>query len=152
MAGCINKSILVGHVGKDPVIRRTQAGKAIANFSVATSESWTDKQTGERKEDVSWHQVVVFNEGLAGVVEKYVKKGSRIYVEGASKTRKFQDQNGQDRWVTEVVLQGFGASLVLLDGKERSDGDSRSDHQAPISNGSGHAYEPGAYETEEIPF
>lgn len=151
MAGSLNKIQIIGNVGKDPVIRRTQSGKAIASFSIATSESWTDKQTGERKEDVSWHQVVVFSDGLSGVVEKYVKKGSRLYVEGASKTRKFQDQNGQDRWVTEVVLQGFGSSLVLLDGKERSDNsESRSDH-APANGGSAPAYEPGAYE-ESIPF
>lgn len=148
MAGSINKTILLGNVGKDPVIRRTQSGKAIASFSMATSETWTDKQSGERKEDVSWHNVVVFNEGLAGVVEKYVKKGSKIYVEGASKTRKFQTQDGQDRWTTEVVLQGFGASLVLLDGKP-SDG--QQDRGAANSS-TGSTYEPGSLEDADIPF
>lgn len=149
MAGSLNKIQIIGNVGKDPVIRRTQSGKAIASFSIATSESWTDKQSGERKEDVSWHQVVVFNEGLAGVVEKYVKKGSRLYVEGASKTRKFQTQDGQDRWTTEVILQGFGASLVLLDGKP----DGQQDRE-PVSGSSAgtSAYSPGAYETDEVPF
>lgn len=112
----INKVILVGNLGADPEIRRTQAGKAIANLRVATSESWKDRQTGEKREKTEWHQVVIFNEGLAGVAEKYLRKGSKVYLEGQLQTRKWQDQNGQDRYSTEVVLQGFSGNLTMLDG------------------------------------
>ena len=114
----VNKAIIVGFVGKDPEIRRTAAGAAVASFSVATSETWRDKATGERKEHTDWHSVVVFNEGLAKIVEQYVKKGARIYVEGAMKTRKWE-KDGVTRYVTEVVLGVFGASIQLLD---RADG------------------------------
>lgn len=117
----INKVILVGNLGADPEIRRTQAGKAIANLRVATSESWKDRQTGERKEKTEWHQVVIFNEGLAGVAEKYLRKGSKVYLEGQLQTRKWQDQQGQDRYSTEVVLQGFGGNLTMLDGPQSGD-------------------------------
>jgi single-strand DNA-binding protein len=115
MAGSVNKVILIGNLGKDPEIRRTQDGRPIANLSVATSESWRDKNTGERREKTEWHRVVIFNEGLAKIAEQYLKKGSKVYLEGALQTRKWQDQSGQDRYSTEVVLQGFNAQLTMLD-------------------------------------
>ena len=115
MAGSVNKVILVGNLGKDPEIRRTQDGRPIANLSVATSESWRDKATGERKEKTEWHRVVIFNENLCRIAEQYLKKGSKVYIEGALQTRKWQDQSGQDRYSTEVVLQGFRGELTLLD-------------------------------------
>lgn len=115
MAGSVNKVILVGNLGQDPEIRRTQDGRPIATLSVATSESWRDKTTGERREKTEWHRVVIFNEGLAKLAESYLKKGSKVYLEGALATRKWQDKQGQDRYSTEVVLQGFGASLTMLD-------------------------------------
>ena len=115
MAGSVNKVILVGNLGKDPEIRRTQDGRPIANLSVATSESWRDKATGERKEKTEWHRVVIFNEGLCKIAEQYLKKGAKVYLEGALQTRKWQDQSGQDRYSTEVVLQGFNSQLTMLD-------------------------------------
>src|SRR4030088_961792 len=115
MAGSVNKVILVGNLGKDPEIRRTQDGRPIANLSVATSESWRDKGTGERKEKTEWHRVVIFNEGLCKIAEQYLKKGMKVYLEGALQTRKWQDQSGQDRYSTEVVLQGFNSQLTMLD-------------------------------------
>lgn len=115
MAGYLNKVMLIGNVGADPEMRRTQDGRPIANLRLATSEQWRDKNTGERREKTEWHTVVVFNEGLCSVVEQYVKKGSKIYVEGQLQTRKWTDNNGNDRYSTEVVLQGFSASLALLD-------------------------------------
>ena len=117
MAGSVNKVILVGNLGKDPEIRRTQDGRPIANLSIATSDTWRDKATGERKEKTEWHRVVIFNEGLCGVAEKYLKKGAKVYLEGALQTRKWQDQSGQDRYSTEVVLQGFNSQLVMLDSR-----------------------------------
>jgi len=117
MAGSINKVILVGNLGKDPEIRRTQDGRAIANLSVATSESWRDKATGERKEKTEWHRVVIFNEGLAKVAEQYLKKGAKVYIEGALQTRKWTDQAGVEKYSTEVVLQGFNSNLTMLDGR-----------------------------------
>ena len=116
MAGSVNKVILVGNVGKDPEIRRTQDGRPIANLSLATSETWRDKATGERKEKTEWHRVVVFSEPLCKVIEQYVKKGSKLYVEGALQTRKWTDKDGQEKYSTEVVLQGFNGSLTMLDG------------------------------------
>ena len=117
MAGSVNKVILVGNLGADPEIRRTQDGRPIANLRVATSESWRDKNTGERREKTEWHRVTVFNEGLCRVIEQYVRKGSKLYIEGALQTRKWQDQSGQDRYSTEVVLQGFNGTLHMLDGR-----------------------------------
>jgi single-strand DNA-binding protein len=117
----VNKVMLVGNVGKDPEIRRTQDGTPVASFSVATSEKWKDKSSGERKERTEWHNVVVFNEQLAGVVENYVKKGAKVYVEGALQTRKWTDKNGQDRYSTEVVLQKFRGEIQLLDKLDRDD-------------------------------
>src|SRR3984957_8452947 len=115
MAGSVNKVILIGNLGKDPEIRRTQDGRPIANLRVATSESWRDKATGERKEKTEWHRVVIFSEPLYKIVEQYLKKGSKVYLEGALQTRKWQDQSGQDRYSTEGVLQGFNSQLTLLD-------------------------------------
>jgi single-strand DNA-binding protein len=115
MAGSVNKVILIGNLGADPEIRRTQDGRPIANLRLATSETWRDRNTGERKERTEWHRVVIFNENLCKVVEQYLKKGSKIYVEGQLQTRKWQDQSGQDRYSTEVVLQGFNSQLTMLD-------------------------------------
>ncbi len=115
MAGSVNKVILVGNLGKDPEIRRTQDGRPIANLSVATSETWRDKATGERKEKTEWHRVVIFNEGLCRIAEQYLKKGSKIYLEGQLQTRKWQDKDGHDKYSTEVVLQGFNSQLTMLD-------------------------------------
>ena len=116
MAGSVNKVILVGNVGKDPEIRRTQDGRPIANLSLATSESWRDKTTGEKKEKTEWHRVVIFSEPLCKIVEQYVKKGSKLYVEGALQTRKWTDQSGVEKYSTEVVIQGFNGLLTMLDG------------------------------------
>jgi single-strand DNA-binding protein len=115
MAGSVNKVILIGNLGADPEIRRTQDGRPIANLRLATSESWKDKSTGERKEKTEWHRVVIFNENLCRIAEQYLKKGSKVYIEGALQTRKWQDQAGQDRYSTEVVLQNFRGELTLLD-------------------------------------
>jgi single-strand DNA-binding protein len=122
MAGSVNKVILVGNLGADPEIRRTQDGRPIANFSIATSESWRDKNTGERREKTEWHRVVCFNEGLCKVIEQYVKKGSKVYIEGQLQTRKWQDQSGQDKYTTEVVLQGFNGNLTMLDSRNQEGG------------------------------
>lgn len=115
----VNKVILLGNLGKDPEVRSTQSGGKIVTFSMATSDRWTDKQTGEKRENTYWHNVVIFNENLAGIAEKYLRKGSKVYIEGAIQTRKWQDQQGQDRWSTEVVLKGFNAQIVLLERAER---------------------------------
>jgi single-strand DNA-binding protein len=115
MAGSVNKVILIGNLGADPEIRRTQDGRPIANLRLATSDSWKDKTTGERREKTEWHRVVIFNENLCRIAEQYLKKGSKVYIEGALQTRKWQDQSGQDRYSTEVVLQGFRGELTLLD-------------------------------------
>jgi single-strand DNA-binding protein len=117
MAGSVNKVILVGNLGADPEIRRTQDGRPICNLSVATSDSWRDKNSGERREKTEWHRVVIFNEGLCKVAEQYLRKGSKVYLEGQLQTRKWQDQSGQDKYSTEVVLQGFNSTLTMLDGR-----------------------------------
>lgn len=122
MAGSVNKVILVGNVGKDPEIRRTQDGRPIANISLATSETWRDKTTGERKEKTEWHRVVVFSEPLCKVVEQYVRKGAKLYVEGQLQTRKWTDQSGVEKYSTEVVLQGFNGTLTMLDGRAGAGG------------------------------
>ena len=115
MAGSVNKVILVGNLGADPEVRRTQDGRPIVNLRVATSDSWRDKATGERREKTEWHRVVIFSEGLAKIAEQYLKKGSKVYLEGALQTRKWQDKDGNDRYSTEVVLQGFNSALTMLD-------------------------------------
>ena len=120
MAGSVNKVILVGNLGADPEVKSFQNGGKVCNLRIATSESWKDRMTGERKERTEWHSVTIKSDGLVGVAEKYLRKGSKIYVEGQLQTRKWQDQNGQDRYSTEVVLQGLGGTLTMLDG--RNDG------------------------------
>ena len=122
MAGSVNKVILIGNLGKDPEIRRTQDGRPIANLSVATSETWRDKATGERKEKTEWHRVVIFNEGLCKVAEQYLKKGAKVYLEGALQTRKWTDQSGVEKYSTEVVLQNFNSTLTMLDGRSGGGG------------------------------
>ena len=120
MVGSVNKVILLGRLGKDPDIRSMQNGKKVANFGIATSKRWTHRETQEKKEKTSWHNIVVFNEGLVGIVEQYVKKGSQIYIEGELQTRKWQDQEGKDRYTTEVILQGYNCNLTLLDSRNQS--------------------------------
>ncbi len=117
MAGSVNKVILVGNLGRDPEVRSTQDGRRVANLSLATSETWRDKASGERKERTEWHRVVIFNERLVDVAEKYLRKGSKIYLEGALQTRKWTDNSGQERYTTEVVLQNFRGELTMLDGR-----------------------------------
>ena len=158
MAGSVNKVILVGNLGADPEIRRTQDGRPIANLRVATSESWRDKATGERREKTEWHRVVIFNEGLCRIAEQYLKKGSKVYLEGALQTRKWQDKDGQDRYSTEVVLQGFNSQLTMLDtrgggGADTSDdfgssGPSVARERKPAMAGAGKS----ADMDDEIPF
>ena len=116
MAGSLNKVMLIGNLGADPEIRTFNNGGKVANLRIATSEQWKDRQTGERKEKTEWHTVAIFSEGLVGVVERYLKKGSKVFVEGKLQTRKWQDQNGQDRYSTEIVIQGLGGTLTMLDG------------------------------------
>ena len=116
MAGSVNKVIIVGNLGRDPESRSFQNGGKVVNLRIATSDSWKDKNTGERKEKTEWHSVAIFNEGLANVAERYLRKGSKVYVEGQLQTRKWQDQQGQDRYSTEIVLQGFNSVLTMLDG------------------------------------
>lgn len=127
MAGSVNKVILVGNLGKDPEIRRTQDGRPIADLSIATSETWRDKNSGERKEKTEWHRVVIFNEGLCKVAEQYLKKGAKVYIEGALQTRKWTDQSGVEKYSTEVVLQGFNSTLTMLDGRGGGGGGSFGD-------------------------
>ena len=117
MAGSVNKVILIGNLGADPEIRRTQDGKPIANLNIATSESWRDRNSGERKEKTEWHRVVIFNEGLCKVAEQYLKKGAKVYIEGALQTRKWTDKDGVEKYSTEIVLQGFNSTLTMLDGR-----------------------------------
>jgi single-strand DNA-binding protein len=117
MAGSVNKVILIGNLGKDPEVRRMQNGNPVVNLTVATSDTWRDKATGERKEKTEWHRVVIFSEGLAKVAEQYLKKGAKVYLEGALQTRKWTDPQGVEKYSTEIVLQGFNSTLTMLDGK-----------------------------------
>jgi single-strand DNA-binding protein len=139
MAGSVNKVILVGNLGKDPEIRRTQDGRPIANLSIATSETWRDKGTGERKEKTEWHRVVIFSEPLCKIVEQYLKKGAKVYIEGALQTRKWTDQSGVEKYSTEVVLQGFNSTLTMLDGRSGGAGGSFGSDDASGDFGSGGA-------------
>lgn len=122
MAGSVNKVILIGNLGRDPEVRSFQNGGKVCNLRIATSETWKDRNTGERREKTEWHSVAIFNEGLVRVAEQYLRKGSKVYLEGQLQTRKWQDQSGQDRYSTEVVLQGFGSTLVMLDGRGEGGG------------------------------
>ena len=124
MAGSVNKVILVGNLGRDPEVRSFQNGGKVAEMRIATSEQWKDRTSGERKERTEWHTVKVFTEGLVGVAERYLRKGSKVYIEGSLQTRKWQDQTGADRYSTEIVLQGFGGVLTMLDGAPAGGGQS----------------------------
>ena len=139
MAGSINKVTLIGNVGNDPEIRSFNNGGKVANFSLATSESWKDRNTGERKEKTEWHRIAIFQEGLVGVVERYVKKGSKLYIEGKLQTRKWTDRDGNEKYTTEVVLQGYGGNLTMLDGRDSGGGGGRS------SGGGGYSDNRGDY-------
>lgn len=121
MAGSVNKIILVGNVGKNPEIRSTQDGREIANITIATSDTWKDKNTGERKEKTEWHRISIFNENLVKVVKNYVKKGAKLYIEGSLQTRKWTDKDGVEKYSTEVVLQNYGGTLTMLDSKKSDD-------------------------------
>jgi single-strand DNA-binding protein len=158
MAGSVNKVILIGNLGRDPESRTFQNGGKVVNLRIATSENWKDKSTGERKEKTEWHSVAIFNEGLANVAERYLKKGSKVYIEGQLQTRKWQDQAGQDKYSTEVVLQGFNSNLTMLDGRGESGGENagfssppaaRSEGRRPSSNAP--AFEPAGMD-DDIPF
>jgi single-strand DNA-binding protein len=165
MAGSVNKVILVGNLGADPEIRRTQDGRPIARLRIATSDSWRDRNTGERREKTEWHTVVIFNEGLCKVAEQFLKKGAKVYLEGQLQTREWEDKEGQKRFSTEVVLQGFNSQLTMLDGRgegggaERSGGDfGRSSPMETRGGGTGRAAAPArepsyaADMDDEIPF
>jgi single-strand DNA-binding protein len=149
MAGSVNKVILVGNLGKDPDVRRTNAGDPVINLSVATSETWRDKNTGERKEKTEWHRVVIFNENLGKVAEQYLRKGAKVYLEGQLQTRKFTDKDGAERYTTEVVLSRFRGDLVMLDSRS-------SESAGAPARMSGPAEPPASFERnemdDEIPF
>jgi single-strand DNA-binding protein len=161
MAGSVNKVILIGNLGRDPESRTFQNGGKVVNLRIATSENWKDKSTGERKEKTEWHSVAIFNEGLANVAERYLKKGSKVYVEGALTTRKWQDQSGADRYSTEIVLQGFNGNLTMLDGPGGGGGGSPSfDEDSGSSYGGGSSRpqqrpQPAAFDSDlddDVPF
>lgn len=122
MAGSVNKVILVGNLGADPEIRHMNDGRPVCNLSIATSESWRDKSTGERRDKTEWHRVVIFSEGLCKIAEQYLKKGAKVYLEGQLQTRKWQDQNGNDKYTTEIVIQGFNGTLTMLDSRSGAGG------------------------------
>ena len=157
MAGSVNKVILVGNLGRDPEVRHTQDGKPIVNMSLATSETWRDRATGERRERTEWHRVVIFNERLADVAEKYLRKGSKVYIEGQLQTRKWTDQSGVEKYSTEVVLQNFRGELTMLDtrgGGGEMAGAGAGGYEAPAGGGGGGG-EPapaGGDLDDEIPF
>jgi single-strand DNA-binding protein len=156
MAGSVNKVILIGNLGADPEVRTTQSGTKVVNMRIATSERWRDKSSGEQRERTEWHNVVIWNENLVRIAEQYLKKGSKIYVEGALQTRKWQDQSGQDRYTTEVVLQGFNGNLTMLDGRgEGGEGGfsgprASAERDRPAAT-SAPAFEPGGMD-DDIPF
>ena len=135
MAGSVNKVILVGNLGRDPEVRRLNSGEPVVNLRIATSESWKDKGSGERKEKTEWHSVVIFNENLARIAEQYLKKGSKVYLEGQLQTRKWQDQSGQEKYTTEVVLQRFRGELTLLDGRGGAASEGADEEQGQIARG-----------------
>ena len=139
MAGSVNKVILVGNVGQDPEVRQFANGGQVCSFSLATSENWKDKNTGERREKTEWHRISIFSEGLVRVVQSYVKKGSKLYIEGQLETRKWQDQNGVDKYTTEVVLRGFGGTLTMLDSRNEGGGGAR------MGGGGGYSQDSGGY-------
>ena len=148
MAGSLNRVMLIGNLGRDPEVRSFQNGGKVCNLNIATSETWKDKNSGERKEKTEWHSVAIFNEGLVRIAEQYLKKGSKVYIEGQLQTRKYQDQSGNDRYSTEVVLQGFGGTLTMLDGP------SGGGRQQSGGQGSGGNYDapPSRDLDDEVPF
>ncbi len=149
----INKVILVGNVGQDPEVRTLSDGREIANFSLATSESWKDKSTGEKKEKTEWHRVVIFSQGLVNIVKNYVKKGTKLYVEGSVQTRKWTDAQGVEKFTTEIVLQNFNSSLQILDSRERSPGQSSSSSDYSSSKSKNNNTDIHVEESDdEIPF
>jgi single-strand DNA-binding protein len=145
MAGSVNKVILVGNLGKDPESRSFQNGGKVVSFTVATSENWKDKGSGERKEKTEWHNVSIFSEGLARVAEQYLKKGSKVYLEGQLETRKWQDQSGNDRYTTDVVLRNFNSSMVLLDGRGGGEGGGGGGYGGGRSSGGSSGYDDGGF-------
>jgi single-strand DNA-binding protein len=153
MAGSVNKVILIGNLGADPEVRKFQNGGSVCNLRIATSENWKDKNTGERREKTEWHSVAIFSEGLTRIAEQYLRKGSKIYIEGQLETRKWQDKNGNDRYSTEVVLRNFNSSMVMLDGRSSSGGGGGNDRAAggmseQSSSSGGQSYEMD----DDIPF
>ena len=153
MVGSVNKVILLGNLGRDPEIRSMQSGSKMANFSIATSKRWKDRNTQEQKEKTSWHNIVVFGDGLVDIVEKYVKKGSKVYVEGELQTRKWQDQEGKDRYTTEVILQGYNCNLTLLDSRNQSNNVANQSENNSISDDSFGSESSDSSDLEEdIPF
>jgi len=156
MVGSVNKVILLGRLGKDPEIRSMQSGKKVANFGIATSKRWKDRETQEQKESTTWHNIVVFNEGLVGIIEQYVKKGSQIYIEGELQTRKWQDKDGNDRLTTEVVLQPYNSNLTLLGGRNSQMSSDNSERIEQNSDTNDNSFESQAADSddldEDIPF
>lgn len=155
MSGSVNKVILVGNLGADPEIRRLNTGEPVANLRIATSESWKDRQSGERKDKTEWHSVVIFNENLAKVAEQYLKKGAKVYLEGQLQTRKWTDQQGNDKYTTEIVLQKFRGELQMLDSNgsgQQSGQQSRQSQQSTQSYGQQSAGSGGGFDDEDIPF
>lgn len=150
MAGSVNKVILVGNLGKNPEVRTTQGGQKIVSFSLATSESWADKASGERKEKTEWHSIVIFDSGIADIAEKYLVKGAKVYLEGQLQTRKWTDQSGADKYTTEVVLQRFRSSLTMLDGA-KGGGQRQQDGDTTTSTGGGD-WKQTPPDDDEIPF
>tara|TARA_B100000029_G_scaffold103287_1_gene93754 strand:+ start:322 stop:777 length:456 start_codon:yes stop_codon:yes gene_type:complete len=151
MAGSLNKVQLIGRLGSDPEIKQMVNGKNVARLSIATSQSWKDKSTGERKEKTEWHKIVIFNEGLVNVVRQYLKKGANIYVEGQLSTRKWRDEkSGQDKYSTEVVLQGFNSSLTMLDSKNKSSNSNENESKSSLPNDD--VIQPSSDLDDEIPF
>jgi single-strand DNA-binding protein len=148
----INKVILVGNVGQDPEIRSTQDGKEIANFSLATSESWKDKNTGEKKEKTEWHKVVIFSQGLVGIVKNYIKKGSKIYIEGSLQTRKWTDNQGAEKYTTEIVLQNYNSTLQIIDSRDRNSSSADGQYSSSSSNKSQNSGISVEENDDEIPF
>jgi len=156
MAGSVNKVILVGNLGKDPEVRRMQSGEPVVNLSIATSESWRDKSSGERKEKTEWHRVVIFNENLAKVAEQYLRKGAKVYLEGQLATRKWTDKDGQEKYSTEIVLNRFRGELQMLDGRGEGGGRSEGGSFGGSSGGGGRSepvnFDRGNDMDDEIPF
>ena len=148
MAGSVNKVILIGNLGKDPEVRRMQSGDPVVNLRLATTESWRDKQSGERREKTEWHAITIFNENIAKVAEQYLRKGSRVYVEGQLQTRKYQDKNGVEKFTTEIILQRYKGELTILSGRNDGDQEERSPSEGGRQGGGG-GYEDSG---DDIPF